>query len=218
MDSVTFIDPIVIALSESIVFSKQWGKIDTAFSKAYGVVSYPTLILVKADGTELDRIVGFKPPEEFIPSLFDVMQNRNTLDFYLARLETYPDSFEIRNAVAQKYRYRGDNDKARMHFNYFLDNDPENSIGFSDDALLSLGKLESKAKNYDTAIGHFGKLVADYPDSELREEASIWVPYCLDKADKDAEALELYEAFIVEFPESEDIDWVNKQIDKLKEK
>lgn len=217
MDSVTFTDPIVIALSESIIFSKQWGKVDTAFSKAHGVVSYPTLILVKADGTELDRIVGFQPPESFIPSLFDIMQNRNTLDYYLTKLESYPDSFDIRNSVAQKYRYRGDNDNARMHFNYFLEKDPENSIGFSDDALLSLGKLESTAKNYDTAIGHFEMLIADYPDSELREEASIWIPYCLDRAERDTEALEMYEAFILEFPESEDIDWVNKQIKKLKE-
>ncbi len=206
---------MVVALSESIVFNKQYGKIDTAFSKAYGVVAYPTMILVKASGTELDRIVGFRSPEKFIPELFDILQNRNTLDDYLTRLAAYPDSFELRNAVAEKYRYRGESDLAENHYGYVLEQDPANERGFTDDALFALGKMESRDKNYSTALERFEELLADYPDSELFEEVSLWVPYTHMRADDSVRALDLFEAFKKDYPESEEIDWVDEQIDKL---
>jgi tetratricopeptide (TPR) repeat protein len=209
---------MVIALSENIVFSKQYGKIDTAFSKAYGVVAYPTMILTKANGIELDRIVGFRPPEKLIPALFDIILNRNTLDDYLTRLAAHPDSFQLRHAVAQRYSERGDGDNAKKHYRYFLDNDPANVNGYNDDALLALGKLEAREKNHDVAVEYFEKLRADYPASELREEAAIWVPYTHMRAADTVEAIRLFEAFKEEFPESEDLEWVDKQITKLKEK
>ena len=208
---------MVIALSESIVFSKQYGKIDTAFSKAYGVVAYPTMVLTKANGNEIDRIVGFRPPEKFIPGLFDIMQNRNTLDDYLTRLAAHPDSFTLRNAVAEKYHYCGKYDQARNHYGYVLKNDAENAKGFSDDALFALGRLESRAKNYDAAIENFEKLKSDYPSSELFEETSLWIPYTCMKAEDTAKALDLFEAFKEDFPESEELEWVDKQIKKLNE-
>jgi len=217
LDSVTFRDPLVIALSESIVFSKHNGKVDTTFSKSYGVVAYPTMVVVKANGAEIDRLVGYQPPEKFIPGLFDIMQNRNTLDDYLTRLTAHPDSFALRQAVADKYQYRGETDLAREHYSYFLENDPENALGFSDDALMALGKMEAKAKNYDIAIEKFERLRADYPASDLFEEASVWVPYTYMRAKDTTKAIELFEAFKEQFPESEEIEWVDKQIKKLKE-
>jgi tetratricopeptide (TPR) repeat protein len=207
---------MVIALSESMVFSKQNGKIDTAFSKAYGVIAYPTVVLTKANGTEIDRMVGYRPPERFIPGVFDIMQNRNTLDDYLTRLAAHPDSFALRNTVAEKYLYRGEYDQARNHYGYVLKNDTENARGFSDDALFALGNLESRAKNYDAAIANFEKLIADYPSSERFEEANLWVPYSYMQAEDTVKALELFEAFKEDFPESEELEWVDKQIKKLK--
>lgn len=216
MDSVTFTDPIIAALSESIVFSKQYGKIDTAFAKAYGVVAYPTMVLVKANGSELDRIVGFRPPVKLIPELFDIIRNRNTLDDYLTGLAAYPDSFELRQTVAEKYRYRGEDDLARRHYLYALEKDPENANGFSDDALFALGKMDARDKDHAAAIERFELLLADYPESELNEEVSLWIPYTYMQADDTATAIRLFEAFIEEFPESEELDWVKKQVDKLK--
>ncbi len=218
MDSVTFTDPVVIGLSESMVFSKHNGKVDTTFSGAHGVVAYPTVVLVKPNGMELDRLVGYYPPEKFVPALFDILRNRNTLDDYLTRLAEHPDSFELRSAVAEKYGYRGDRDMARKHYNYFLENDAANANGFTDDALLALGQLEVRAKNYDTAIDYFERIRAEYPSCELYEEASLWVPYTYMREGKNAEAIERFGAFMQEFPESEEIEWVEKQIAKLKEK
>jgi thiol-disulfide isomerase/thioredoxin len=35
-------------------------------AKRYKVTAYPTLLLIKPDGTEVDRVVGFRPPTEFL--------------------------------------------------------------------------------------------------------------------------------------------------------
>jgi tetratricopeptide (TPR) repeat protein len=120
--------------------------------------------------------------------------------------------------VAEKYKYRGKSDLARKHYAYVLQNDPQNAVGFTDDAVLQLGKLEARDKNYGAAIAYFEKLQTDHPASDLFEEASIWIPYTYMRADDTVRALERFEAFKEAFPESEDLEWVEKQIKKLKEK
>lgn len=217
MDSVTFADPSVAAISKSIIFSKFNAAVDSQLAGMYGVIAYPTMVIVKPNGAEIDRLVGFYPPEDFIPALFDVMQNRNTLDDYLTRLANYPDSSELRMEVADKYRYRNQTDHARMHYYYVIDNDAENLLGYSDDCLLSLGQMELKSKNYAAAVDYFEKMQADYPTSELFEEANIYVPYTWMRAGEDKKAIKAFEAFKKEFPESEDLEWVDKQIAKIKE-
>ena len=200
-----------------MVFSKHNGKVDTVFSGAYGVVAYPTMIVIRPNGIELDRLVGYYPPEKFIPALFDILQNRNTLDDYLTRLTAYPDSFRLRHVVAEKHGYRGESEIARSHYRYFLEKDSANAKGFTDDALLALGKLEVRAKNYAAAVEYFEKLRANFPTCELYEEASLWVPYTYMRAGDSTAALRRFEAFREEFPQSEETEWVGEQITKLRE-
>jgi tetratricopeptide (TPR) repeat protein len=217
LDSVTFIDPAVAAISKSIVFSKFDADKDTILAKTYGITGFPTMVLIKPNGTEIDRLVGFYPPEEFVPALFDIMQNRNTLDDYLTRLANHPDSHALRIEVAEKYQYRSMNVPATMHYDYIIFDDPENLQGFSDNSMLALGRMELKAEHYSDAIDMFNKLQERYPDSELFEEANIYVPYTYMKADEDKKAIEYFEVFKTEFPESEDIEWVDKKIAEIKE-
>ncbi len=217
MDSVTFVDPAVAAISKSIVFSRFNADKDSALAKTYGVSGYPTMVLVKPNGTELDRLVGYYPPTEFIPALFDILQNRNTLDDYLTRLANHPDSLALRSEVAEKYQYRSMSDLAKKHYNYIISADPDNQQGFSDDAMLALGRMELKAEHYADAVELFERLQVRYPESELFEEANIYVPYTYMKAGEDKKAIESFEAFKVEFPESEDIEWVDKKIAEIKE-
>ena len=175
------------------------------------------MILVKTDGTELDRLIGYKSPENFIPALFNIMQNRNTLDDYLNRLASHPDSFDLMIKVAEKYQYRGQADSAKGYYNYIIENDPENTKGYTDNSFFALGRMEQRGKNYDEAIEYFEKLEADYPASELYEDACIYVPYIYMKTGNDKKALKLFEEFKKKFPESNDLKWVDKQIKKIKE-
>lgn len=217
MDSVTFENRIAASVSKSLIFSKHNGKVDTSFARRYGIAAYPTMVVVKPNGDEVDRLVGFYRPEEFVPAILDLLQDRNTLNDYLSRLMQYPGSLSLRLEVAEKYRNRSSLDEAREHYEYVLETDPDNGEGFSDDALMAVGKLELKARNYDLAVEQFERFKKTFPDSEMYEDAAIYVPYTLMRAEKVAEAIEQFEQFKKDFPDSEELEWVDKQIQKLKE-
>ncbi|MCX6954699.1 MAG: thioredoxin family protein [Verrucomicrobia bacterium] len=48
-------------------------------AKRYKIAAYPTLLLLKADGTEVDRIVGFSEPAKFIPNFTASVAGKTTL-------------------------------------------------------------------------------------------------------------------------------------------
>jgi tetratricopeptide (TPR) repeat protein len=211
------VDPGVAALSKSIVFSRHDAEKDTLLAAKYGVVAYPTLVLVKPNGMEIDRIIGFLPPEDFIPAVVDVLQNRNTLDDYLTRLAKSPSDLDLRMSVAEKYQYRGESETAEEYYWTIVNDDPSNLSGHSDDCLLAIGRMDISAEAYETAVDLFERLQSDYPESELFEEANIYVPYTYMKAGKTEKAIERFEQFKIEFPESEELEWVDKKLTELRE-
>ncbi len=44
-----------------------------ALAEKYGVSGFPTLLLVDPKGEEVDRIVGFRPPDKFIATLKPIL-------------------------------------------------------------------------------------------------------------------------------------------------
>ena len=67
LDAVTFSDAAVGKLvgDKAVALKLDAEKGGLEVAKRYKVSAYPTLLMVKADGTEVDRIVGFREPAEF---------------------------------------------------------------------------------------------------------------------------------------------------------
>jgi thioredoxin-related protein len=87
MDDSTFTDKIIIELSDKILFLKLDAGIDTAEAARFGVTYYPTVVLLKPDGDEIDRLVGYYPPADFYNEIQLYLQGRETLEDYLTRLQ-----------------------------------------------------------------------------------------------------------------------------------
>ncbi|MBX3737924.1 MAG: thioredoxin family protein [Candidatus Didemnitutus sp.] len=67
LDESTWTDPTVVALlTEKTVALKIDAEKERALAKRYKVDSYPTLLLLKPDGTEIDRLVGYREAAKFI--------------------------------------------------------------------------------------------------------------------------------------------------------
>ena len=67
LEAETFTDSRVVAVLEQLVpirVNAEGGGEDLA--RRYGVDSYPTIVFVSPDGHEVDRILGYLPPEAFI--------------------------------------------------------------------------------------------------------------------------------------------------------
>ncbi len=81
-----------------------------AVAKRYKVSAYPTLLLVKADGTEVDRIVGYRPPAPFTTEFRNLLVMAQTGKTGLE---------QARSIVAQQAKPEvasGDAEDAQPHF------------------------------------------------------------------------------------------------------
>jgi hypothetical protein len=68
----------------------------------YGVSAYPTLVIVDADGGEIDRIVGYRPPATFIPEIQRILRGEGTLPALRKKAEASPDDLACVVAYAEK--------------------------------------------------------------------------------------------------------------------
>lgn len=170
LDSATYSDTGVISMSNDIVFAKINAEVDTVTAEIYSIVGYPTIVLVNADGTEIDRIGGYVPPEEFIEEVNNYLQGIGTLADLMEKAEAGPDA-DLYMKIADKYSSRGMYDEAVEYFNKVIEHDPENEAGFTDDARLEIGNVYARQQNYDKASGYFNDLTMQFAGQELEKQA-----------------------------------------------
>ena len=72
------------------------------YFKQYKCQGVPHLVFLDADGIEVDRIIGFLPPSEYLLRIKDIANKKNTLNDFLARYEKGERNSEIIAAIAMK--------------------------------------------------------------------------------------------------------------------
>jgi thiol-disulfide isomerase/thioredoxin len=78
LDAVTWKDPAVLAwLAEKTVALKIDAEKERELARGFGIESYPTLLFVKPDGKEFDRIVGYRDPEDFLQEANEALAGKN---------------------------------------------------------------------------------------------------------------------------------------------
>jgi thiol-disulfide isomerase/thioredoxin len=78
LDKVTWTDPEVLKwLGEKTVALKMDAEKEVEAAKRFNVSAYPTIVFIKADGSKIDQIVGFKEPKEFLSVAGDALAGRN---------------------------------------------------------------------------------------------------------------------------------------------
>src|SRR5258708_1224581 len=67
LDKRTWTDAAVIqALEQKTVALRLDAEKETELAARYRIEAYPTVVLIKPDGTELDRLVGYRDPKTFL--------------------------------------------------------------------------------------------------------------------------------------------------------
>ena len=216
LEDSTFTHPDVIALSEDMIFVKAEAKEDTALRDQYEIAGFPTVILMKSSGEEIDRIYGYRPPKEFVSTIRSYLQGKETLEDIENRFGADTTDVELAFKLADKYEARRKFDQAALYYQKVVDLDPEDKKGKSQDAMMNLAWLEMRKKEYLRAVDAFRNFLEKYPESEMAEDAEMYIPYSYAKAGDTTEALELYEEFLEDHPSSEDASWVREKIEELK--
>ncbi|MFQ6032061.1 MAG: tetratricopeptide repeat protein [Candidatus Zixiibacteriota bacterium] len=216
MEDSTFTNKDVIALSKDMIFVKAEAKEDTALRDQYEIAGFPTVILMKSSGEEIDRIYGYLPPKEFLSTIQSYLQGKETLEDIENRFQTDPTDVELAFKLADKYEARRRYDQAVSYYQKVVDLDPEDKKGKSQDALFNLAWLEIRKKDYLKAVDAFKNFLEKYPKSEMAEDAERFIPYSYAKTGDTTKALELYQRFLTNHPDSKDTSWVKKKIKELK--
>ncbi len=186
---------------------------DTAWAGSYHARAYPSSILIRKNGEEVDRLVGFVPTEEYIQTLVDYSRDIGTLDDLLRRAEGREDR-SLFLEIADKYKYRGDVGDAENWFARVVDaGEPVDSL--SGEARLSQADMFRREKDYDRALEEFGKIAGEFESYHSRD-AAIWQAIVHRQKGDTAEAVAAFEAYLEQYPQSEDAEYAQGQIEKLK--
>jgi len=218
LDVNTYVDPVVIGMSADMVFAKINAEKDTALAKEYKVTGYPTIIVAKSDGEEIDRIWGYMPPTDFYNQVQLYLQGKETLADYLTRLEDDPDNLEYLSIVGEKYASRAMFDKALETYEKIVSLDSDNSRGYGLKAMESSYDTKARNKDYDGAIAICKQIMDKFPDTENADDAEAMIAYYTAKKGDNAEALKLFRQYLKNRPEGVNAGWIKERVADMEDK
>jgi len=162
LDKDTYTDEGVIDFAEQNFISI---KIDAeknngpAQKKKYRVRGYPTILLLGPSGNELDRIVGYRPPKEFLDELIRIKNGENTLTDLLAQYRRELKHYPTQLSLAKKYISLNLPDSARIHLdNVYTYQQNKSKLDFTISLKLSqmyyqIGPLDRSIDLLEEIIG-----------------------------------------------------------------
>jgi TolA-binding protein len=189
--------------------------VDTATAARYHVESYPTILVLKPDGTEVDRVVGYYRAPEFMGLVEDYLAGRNTLGSLIAAEATQGQDPRFVARLADRYYEHGLYPEAKARYERMLPLDPKNQTDLVDDALTSLARLSRKSKDYP-GERKFAQVVLDrFPESDQAKTALLQVADSYKREQSWTHAREKYLDYTKKYPGDEDAPWAQEQADTM---
>lgn len=186
---------------------------DTILAKEYHVSGYPTLVMLGADGKEVDRLIGYIPPEPFLQKFRDYANGIGTLDALLEQATTKTDR-TLFMEIGRKYKYRSDADDATYWYTKALEEgDALDSL--AGECRTALADMHRRSGDYDLALAEYGAVSKDYGGMYAGTEAELMIAVIYSKTGDTTRAITAFEAFIKNNPDHENVEYCKKQIAKL---
>lgn len=127
LDAQTWTDASVGKLvgEKSVALKLDAEKEGKDLAKRYKIEAYPTLLLLKADGTEIDRIVGFREPAKFATEFAASVSGKTTLkqaiDAVSAAPEASKEAVQARNNLSRALAQKGQDAEALVEYLWCYD-------------------------------------------------------------------------------------------------
>ncbi len=211
----TLPDPYVQKFLKNFEIAQINAEVDTLTAAIYGVRSYPTTLILKANGVEVDRLIGYYPPVDFVGGVVNAMSGIGTLEDLINKVSQRPQDIDLLFELGQKYRYRGDYDKAGAYFMQVIALDPANAKGKSAECAFNLAHMQYKLKNYQAAVDLFRRTSQMFPAAEIAADADLMIGYSYQKANDFKTAKKEYKAFLKKYPDTTEKEWIAEQFTKM---
>ncbi len=215
MNDSTWTSPEFLRQAKNIVLVRIDGDLDTTTVSKFHVSRIPTTILVTDQGVEVDRFVGYFNAHDFQEEFTRALEGTGTMwELERKQTETRGDP-KVAFAIARELIERGEMPRAQEFLARVKAADVSGSLGIGDDALFVEAQLERDDKNWYKAIEDLKKLIKDFPKSEWREDAELYIPWLYAQTGDKKEALKKYNEFLDNYGSSTETQWVKRQIAKL---
>ncbi len=188
---------------------------DTVTAARYTVKSYPTVLVLRADGTEIDRVVGYYRASEFMGLVDDYLAGRNTLASLMAAESTQASDPGLTAKLADRFYEHGRYPEATERYRRVVALDPENKSGQVDDALMMLARMSRRDKDYTTARKYAQTVLDRYPESDAMKAAFLEVARNWKRSGELDKARKVFLDYVKRFPDDEDAPWAQEQADTL---
>jgi tetratricopeptide (TPR) repeat protein len=190
-------------------------EVDTASASRYTVRYYPTICVLKEDGSEIDRVVGYFRAPEYIRQVEDYLAGRNTLNSMLGEESAKSDSADFVFRLADKLSYHGRFPESRQRYLRVVSLDPENRTGDVDDALYALARMSRKDKDYEQARQYAQTILDRYSRADMMKPAFLEVGINYKREGALPEARRTFLDYVKRFPTDEDTPWAQEQADTI---
>lgn len=164
----------------------------------YNVIGTPTVLFLKPDGGEIDRLVGFGgDKDEYFQTVQDYAAGKNTLSSLLDKYKANPLEIEINYTLAKKYVDRFEMDEAPPYFAKVLELDPKDNRGYKTEATyyMALNELRNN-KNPEPIIS----FIATHKEEKYIAEAFPNLAVYYVRAKENDKALETYLEAVEKLP------------------
>lgn len=173
------------------------------------------MLVLKPDGTEIDRVVGYYRAPEFIALVEDYLAGRNTLASMIQEEAAKGQDAAFVSKLADRYFEHGLYSEAKSRYERLATLDPENKTGLVDDALLSVARMHRKDNDLPGYRRHAQMVVDRYPDSDMARTARLYVAGSYKREGNLTKARELFLDYAKRFPDDEDAPYAQEQADSL---
>ncbi len=160
-------------------------------AKKYNITGFPSILFVNGSGEEVDRLIGYYPPESFIPVVGDILDNKDT---YLSLKKQYkmePDNPKVAYPYAQKLFDRGQHTEALNIFDSIIASDPENISGVLGPVYLQKGMLALREGDVEAAVSDLSLVISKYDQFEESHLAYAYMSMINERSDEPEEAIRL---------------------------
>ncbi len=212
-----FVDPKAIEFfSTEAVLVKVHGEKDTMLTKQYCVSGFPTSVMLGSDGKEIDRVVGYLPPDEFIQTFRDYGKGIGTLSSLVAKAADSVDR-NLYMQIAEKYKYGCDKAAATEWYGKVI------AAGKPKDSLSGVSRMEMadmmrRAKKYDSAILAYQKVAKDFKKTSFASDADWYMGDVYRRMKDTARAIKAFETWMTKYPKADtsEVNYTKGLIEKLK--
>ncbi|MBI3817517.1 MAG: thioredoxin fold domain-containing protein [Planctomycetes bacterium] len=154
LDKETWSDATVRAwLDKKAVALKIDAEKEVALAKNYHIDSYPSILFINPDGKEIERITGFRAPDEFIKLADMLLSGKSELSVVDEQLASRPLDFGLRMDRGRLREQRNDLKGALEDYLFCWDDGLKENPGYSGVRVsFLLMNLQSLANRFEPAL------------------------------------------------------------------